>query len=132
MGFNPRNMELTHLRIKHLIQELGLKQNEFAENIGKYQSKVSKIVRNESKIDSAVIAKILKRWPTLNPKWLLLGEGEMWHEQVGEKDEASLETKVALLFSRLEILEKKQKNILSRMGDKSHPSDTKATDGDTL
>lgn len=65
-------------RIKQFYEShLRVSQNNFAEMIGANQSTISAMMQRNSGVNTKVITLLLKRFPQINAKWLLLGEGEM-------------------------------------------------------
>lgn len=67
-------------RIRQLIDNLHYTNTDFAKKIGTNQGSLGNILRpnNPSKPGFAFIASVIKTFPNLNERWLLLGEGEMW------------------------------------------------------
>lgn len=68
-------------RIRNIYETEGISQTKFAEKIGIRQSTISGIMQREEKggkssTTDEVLAAIMRAYPTLNPKWLVLGEGE--------------------------------------------------------
>jgi hypothetical protein len=65
-------------RIKIVSDSYG-KQKEFAAKVGIGEAGLSYLFKNiNSDPKSSTIAAILKAFPKLSPKWLLLEEGKMW------------------------------------------------------
>jgi hypothetical protein len=65
-------------RIKIVSDSYG-KQKEFAAKVGMGEAALSYLFKNlNSDPKSSTVTAILKAFPKLSPKWLLLGEGKMW------------------------------------------------------
>ena len=64
-------------RIQKIIDEQGVSLNAFAQEIGVNRSTISHILTGRNKPSVEVLQKILKRFPSLSPDWLLLGNGSM-------------------------------------------------------
>ncbi|MFP4019273.1 MAG: helix-turn-helix transcriptional regulator [Bacteroidales bacterium] len=62
-------------RILQLLQELNLSSSQLAEEIDVQRSSISHILAGRNKPSFVFIEKLLKRYPKLNSRWLLLGEG---------------------------------------------------------
>ncbi|MBF91136.1 MAG: transcriptional regulator [Flavobacteriales bacterium] len=67
-------------RIQKIIDEKGISLNAFAQEIGVNRSTISHILTGRNKPSVEVLQKILKRFPSLSPDWLLLGNGGMHAE----------------------------------------------------
>lgn len=70
---------MVHERIKILIQALDLTVAKFAVKVGldNHQT-LYKMLNNGTKPSFDTIVSILNFFPEVNPRWLLLGEGEMF------------------------------------------------------
>ena len=64
-------------RIQKIIDEQGISLNAFAQEIGVNRSTISHILTGRNKPSVEVLQKILKRFSSLSPDWLLLGNGTM-------------------------------------------------------
>ena len=64
-------------RIQKIIDEQGVSLNAFAQEIGVNRSTISHILTGRNKPSVEVLQKILKRFPSISPNWLLLGNGSM-------------------------------------------------------
>lgn len=85
-------MESFAQRLERLIDELRLNQSRFADLVGEHRPTISKYL-SENKgykpgFDS--IQKMMKAFPNLNGRWLILGEGEIWITDYAEQLQASL------------------------------------------
>lgn len=74
------------VRIKDLITHLQLSDTAFAQKIGIGQTTLSAMFQRDSDPRSEVLQKILTTC-NVNPKWLLLGEGEMFNAVQEQKKE---------------------------------------------
>lgn len=64
-------------RIIQIMSSEGLTPSQFAEEIGVQRATISHITHNRNKPSNKVVSKILERFPSINPNWLLFGSGEM-------------------------------------------------------
>lgn len=71
-------------RIDQVIQTLNLSARQFAELIRIQPGTISNIMAGRNKPSLDVMQKILDKYPTLNPEWLIAGRGEMWRTVPGE------------------------------------------------
>jgi hypothetical protein len=81
-------MEATGTIASRIIQYLGIKgvtQEEFAEDVeyGKSfdKGRLGKAKTNYASIGSDVVEKFLRRFPDVNPYWLILGQGSVENEK---------------------------------------------------
>ncbi len=65
-------------RLQEFIRTEGLRPAKFAELMDVGAPGVSHILSGRNKPNYDFIAKMLSRFPALNPDWLILGEGEMY------------------------------------------------------
>lgn len=67
------------IRLKFLIQELGINNSVFAENCGISRATLSQMLTGRNKkISDIIIGQIHKAYPSLSIMWLLFNEGDMW------------------------------------------------------
>jgi len=64
-------------RIRKFMDAQGLSPSELADNIGVQRSNVSHVLNGRNNPSFPFIEKLLKKYPKLNAKWLLTGEGTM-------------------------------------------------------
>ena len=64
-------------RIRELIEYSGLSSSQFADGIEVPRAILSHILSGRNKPSLDVILKVLTNYRTINPDWLLLGEGDM-------------------------------------------------------
>lgn len=93
-------------RIQHLIQELRLSERQFSFSIGKSESFVRTMNDN---LGSDAVCRILKIYPSVNPYWLLLGEGDMY---VNANIEKKLRTSTEDYVESLKVQIKQLKEII--------------------
>jgi transcriptional regulator with XRE-family HTH domain len=79
-------------RILKLIAEEKITAAEFADRIGVQRSNVSHILNGRNNPGFSFIQKILETFPSINSRWLLTGEGNMY-ENKGNLTENVLRTK---------------------------------------
>lgn len=65
-------------RIEKIIIELSLSARQFAEQIKVQPGTISNMMSGRNNPSLDVMKRIMSRYPTLNPEWLILGKGEMW------------------------------------------------------
>jgi len=65
-------------RIIHIMEKEGLTSSKFAESIGIQRAAMSHIISGRNNPSLDVVTKILYRYPTISPEWLLMGKGEMF------------------------------------------------------
>lgn len=63
-------------RILQLMKELNLNSTKLASEIGVQRSSISHILSGRNKPSFDFIEKILRTYPEVNPKWLIIGEGD--------------------------------------------------------
>ena len=68
-------------RLLKFLNAIHLSSSRFAEEIGIQPSGVSHILSGRNNPGYDFIVKILKKYPDLNPDWLILGEGEMFRNK---------------------------------------------------
>jgi len=64
-------------RINQFLMREGISPAEFADKIGVQRSSVSHVLNGRNYPSASFIQKMLGSYKTLNPRWLLLGEGTM-------------------------------------------------------
>ena len=82
-------------RILALMSHEGMTPSKFAEAIGIQRAAMSHIIAGRNNPSLDVATKIMKRFKTVNPNWLLLGQGEMYTDS--ESSEAPLLQNEAVL-----------------------------------
>ena len=74
-------------RLKKVIDEEG-SQKQFCEKTGIKQTAVSRIINSDSGLRSQTLEQIAKAFPTLNLRWLLLGDGPQWTYSTATPEES--------------------------------------------
>ena len=69
-------------RLDKLLLAEQLTPAKFADIIGVQRSSISHIISGRNKPSFDFIAKVLQRFPRVNPDWLILGKGEMYKQMV--------------------------------------------------
>ncbi len=72
-------------RIEKIIFTLNLSARQFAEQIHVQPGTISNMMSGRNNPSLDVMKRILQRYPTLNPEWLILGQGEMWRTVPGNE-----------------------------------------------
>lgn len=65
-------------RIEQVIKALNLSARQFAEQIHVQPGTISNMMSGRNNPSLDVMKRIMSRYPTLNPEWLIIGTGEMW------------------------------------------------------
>lgn len=63
-----------------IIKKEGLNSGTFADEIGVQRSSISHILNGRNNPSLDFVTKTLKRFPGINPEWLIMGEGAMYRE----------------------------------------------------
>ena len=77
-------------RINQFLAHESISPAEFADKIGVQRSSVSHVLNGRNYPSAAFIQKMLGSYQTLNPRWLLLGEGTMFEVKFGQANQPSL------------------------------------------
>ena len=70
-------------RIEQVMKILSLSARQFSEQINVQPATISNMMSGRNNPSLDVMKRILSRYPTLNPEWLILGNGEMWRTVPG-------------------------------------------------
>lgn len=73
---NHRDMTVNE-RIKIFLEASGISQTAFAKKTGLTQSVISKTLGGKTVPQFSTVEAIVRAFPSLNPHWLILGEGSM-------------------------------------------------------
>lgn len=73
-------------RIEMLCDQLDISRRKFADKIEENPSTIASIVRGSSP-SANIICSILRTFPELNERWLLMGDGLMWKDDTNTKTE---------------------------------------------
>ena len=72
-------------RIEKLIKSMNLSARQFAEQIKVQPGTISNMMVGRNNPSLEVMKRIMLRYPTVNPEWLIAGNGEMWRTVPGEE-----------------------------------------------
>ena len=72
-------------RIEKVKDTLGLTARQFAAEIRVQPGTISNIMAGRNNPSLEVMKRIMDRYPTLNPEWLIAGRGEMWRTEPGKE-----------------------------------------------
>ena len=72
-------------RIEKVKDTLGLTARQFAAEIRVQPGTISNMMAGRNNPSLEVMKRIMERYPTLNPEWLIAGRGEMWRTVPGEQ-----------------------------------------------
>ena len=76
---NDKNVSPIALRIQNIVQDKKLSIKEFASQIGMSQSNLSNLFAGKVRdLGSEYLTNILIKFPEVNSRWLLTGEGELY------------------------------------------------------
>lgn len=91
-------------RVKQIIESQGCNKSDFADKIGIDRTTIAHMIKNDSYPRSNVLTAIAVNFPTINTRWLLTGEGEMWLKPEPDppvKDENWMEPEEAVKYLRM-------------------------------
>ena len=72
-------------RIEKVKDTLGLTARQFAAEIHVQPGTISNMMAGRNNPSLEVMKRIMERYPTLNPEWLIAGRGEMWRTVPGHE-----------------------------------------------
>ena len=72
-------------RIETIMKSQNLSARQFAAEIRVQPGTISNMMAGRNNPSYDVIKRILERYPTLNPEWLISGKGEMWRTPPGQE-----------------------------------------------
>ncbi len=72
-------------RIEHVIKVMNLTARQFAAEIHVQPGTISNMMAGRNNPSLEVMKRIMERYPTLNPEWLIAGRGEMWRTVPGQE-----------------------------------------------
>ncbi|MBP7507813.1 MAG: helix-turn-helix transcriptional regulator [Prolixibacteraceae bacterium] len=75
-------MRLMKDRIIKFIESEHITAAEFADRIGVQRSSVSHVLSGRNNPGFSFIQKILESFPSINPRWLIIGEGEIYNSNM--------------------------------------------------
>lgn len=112
-------------RIIAFIESEGITAAEFADKIGVQRSSVSHVLNGRNNPGFAFIQKILEAYPSVNSRWLLMGDGDMYTSKL-ETENKQVEPK-ADLFSTTATPKKSQTETIPH--NRKQVSDNVTDDG---
>lgn len=69
-----------HQKLRDLLEKEGLRPSQFAEMLGVNPAGISHLLAGRNKPGYDLLQKILRRFPRINPDWLLLDSGTMYRD----------------------------------------------------
>ena len=72
-------------RIEAVMTSLKLSARQFAAEIQVRPGTISNMMSGRNNPSLEVMKRIMERYPTLNPEWLIAGKGEMWRTVPGQE-----------------------------------------------
>ena len=72
-------------RIEQVIKSMNLTARQFAAEIRVQPGTISNMMSGRNNPSLEVMKRIMERYPTLNPEWLIAGRGEMWRTEPGKE-----------------------------------------------
>ncbi len=72
-------------RIEAVRKSLNISARQFADEIHVRPGTISNMMAGRNNPSLDVMRRILERYPTLNPEWLIIGQGEMWRTEPGKE-----------------------------------------------
>ena len=72
-------------RIEALMKSMNLSARQFASEIHVQPGTISNMMGGRNNPSYEVIKRIMERYPTLNPEWLIAGRGDMWRTEPGKE-----------------------------------------------
>ena len=100
-------------RIKEILESESFSYGSFADEIGVQRSSISHILSGRNNPSLDFIIKTLHRFPKINAEWLLLGNGNMFNDEVAGSHhaESKLETPdLFTAFSKDPLIQKEMPN----------------------
>ena len=67
-------------RLLQFLNAENITQAQFADSIGVTRASISHIISGRNKPSYEFISEMMKKYPRLNPEWLILGKGRMYNE----------------------------------------------------
>ena len=72
-------------RIEQVIKSMNLTARQFAAEIHVQPGTISNMMSGRNNPSLDVMKRIMERYPTLNPEWLIAGRGDMWRTVPGQE-----------------------------------------------
>jgi len=98
-------------RIVLLMEAVELNERQFAISLGMTQERINHITNGRNKAGYQVIKKIIEIYRTLNPHWLMFGEGEMFVRSsnlIANEERGEYKTRTDERLDRIEEFLKKK------------------------
>lgn len=73
-------------RIQQIMDHYDLSKNAFDNRLGLGNNYIGSMIRREGNPGSDLIEKIVREWPEIDARWIVIGEGNMLLEQKKEED----------------------------------------------
>jgi plasmid maintenance system antidote protein VapI len=89
-------------RLVTLMEKLGYKKSEYAEMLGVSAAVISHIYNDRNKAGLELVQNILVKFPSINERWLLLNEGEMFKEEQAITN-LVLKEKIQVLYKKMNL-----------------------------
>lgn len=83
-------------RLKLIMQREGLSATEFAESIGVQPSAISHLISGRNKPSFDFLSSLFEVYPNINPRWVVLGTGGMYYEEVEEVESSESADQMSL------------------------------------
>ncbi|MFW5974973.1 MAG: helix-turn-helix domain-containing protein [Bacteroidota bacterium] len=80
-------------RLTFIMKAKNLSMTQFADEIKVQRSNMSHVMNGRNKASLDFVSRILKRFPDINPDWLLFGKGSMNREEIPANEDARKEAK---------------------------------------
>lgn len=84
LTFVLREFTIMNRRLQYLLELEGLTQAQFAERIGVGRASISHILNGRNNPGYDIISRILKKFPSISPDWLILGQGKPYRDKTAE------------------------------------------------
>ena len=72
-------------RVDAIIKSMNLSARQFAEQIHVQPGTISNMMAGRNNPSLEVMKRIMLRYPTINPEWLIAGQGEMFRTVPGQE-----------------------------------------------
>jgi plasmid maintenance system antidote protein VapI len=86
-----------------ILTHFGITATRFADEIGVQRSSISHILSGRNKPSYDFILRIIEKYPSLNPSWLLTGNGNMMLTMEESKKSEEKETVLPLLSPKMNV-----------------------------
>ncbi len=88
-------------RLLKILNEFGLTSSQLAEKLGVQRSNVSHVLSGRNKPGYEFISTLIKEFPTINPYWVINGDGPMYNSQKDKiKGEKQDKNNITNLFNQ--------------------------------